>query len=149
MLFIKQITHSELETSLLAKEFAKNLNPGDIIALIGELGCGKTIFVRGIAEFFKVEEFVTSPTFTIMNQYIGNYRGKKLPIFHIDLYRIKKQEELSEIGLNECLDDLNSIKLIEWPEKIIHQIPKSFYKVVFENGESEDDRIITISLIEN
>lgn len=148
MYFEKNLTHNEKETYQLAKKFARLLSPGDIIALVGDLGAGKTVFVRGICEFFNVEEFVTSPTFTIMNQYIGTYQKNKFPILHIDLYRIKKFEELAEIGFNECLEDRGSLKLIEWAEKANSLIPTPYYKVLFENGVLDDDRIITISLIE-
>lgn len=148
MYFLKQITHSEEDTTNLAKDFAKRLVPGDIIALIGNLGSGKTVFVRGICEFFSVDDFVTSPTFTIMNQYFGKLKGMEIPIFHIDLFRIKKPEEFAEIGFNECLEDTSSIKLIEWAEKAISQIHFPFYKVLFENGELDDDRIITITILD-
>lgn len=149
MHFEKNLTHNEKDTYMLAKKFARMLAPGDIVALVGDLGAGKTVFVRGICEFFEVEEFVTSPTFTIMNQYIGIFQKNEFPILHIDLYRIKKFEELAEIGLNECLEDRESLKLIEWAEKANSLILTPHYKVLFENGLLDDDRIITISLIEN
>lgn len=148
MYFEKNLTHNEDQTYNLAKKFARLLSPGDIVALVGDLGAGKTVFVRGICHFFDVQEFVTSPTFTIMNQYIGTYQKNEFSIIHIDLYRIKKLEELAEIGFNECIEDRVSLKLIEWAEKANLFIPTPYYKVFFENGILDDDRIITISLIE-
>ncbi|MGQ9819487.1 MAG: tRNA (adenosine(37)-N6)-threonylcarbamoyltransferase complex ATPase subunit type 1 TsaE [Candidatus Kapaibacteriales bacterium] len=148
MYYVKNLTHNEEETYKFAMEFAKLLVPGDIVTLTGDLGAGKTVFVRGICNFFEVKELVTSPTFTIMNQYIGIYKKNEFFIFHIDIYRIKRLEELAEIGFNECLEDPASIKLIEWAEKANLLIPKPYYKVLFENEELDDNRIITITLIE-
>lgn len=107
---------SENDTIIAGAEFAKNLKLGDIVALTGDLGAGKTEFIKGICKYFEVDEFVTSPTFTIINQYNGVIANREFSIFHLDLYRIKKAEELTEIGFDECLNDKDIIKLIEWPE---------------------------------
>lgn len=139
---------NENDTIGFAKEFAEHLSINDIVTLIGELGTGKTVFVKAICEYFKVEEIVTSPTFTLINQYIGNFHGKEFDIFHIDLYRINKLEEIQDLGFTELITAPNSLKLIEWAEKVIDMIPPPFYRVGFSNVENkEDERIITIDYI--
>jgi tRNA threonylcarbamoyladenosine biosynthesis protein TsaE len=139
---------SESDTIAFAKEFAEHLSINDIVTFIGELGTGKTVFVKAICEYFKVEEIVTSPTFTLINQYIGNFRGKEFDIFHIDLYRINKLEEIQDLGFTELITTPNSLKLIEWAEKVIDLIPPPFYRVDFSNVENkEDERIITVNYI--
>jgi tRNA threonylcarbamoyladenosine biosynthesis protein TsaE len=146
MLNTKHITNSEEETIELGKNFASNIVPGDIIYFYGDLGSGKTEFIKGICEYFKVIDIVTSPTFTIMNKYIGEKKGNEIAIFHIDLYRIEKDKELDEIGFEDCLFENNSIKLIEWAEKAESLLNKPTYMVKITPDEySENSREITIS----
>ncbi|MGB9771605.1 MAG: tRNA (adenosine(37)-N6)-threonylcarbamoyltransferase complex ATPase subunit type 1 TsaE [Candidatus Kapaibacteriota bacterium] len=148
---MKQIfhSHSEEETLAIAKDFCKELSIGDVVALIGQLGTGKTLFIRGICNFFQVDEIVTSPTFTIMNQYTGYLKDKEFNIIHIDLYRIKNLQELIDLGFIEIISSSNSIILIEWAEKAESLIPKPYYKIEFQNVEdSENQRIIKIERIE-
>lgn len=141
-------SHSEEETLAFAQDFCKELNIGDIVALIGELGTGKTLFIRGVCNFFKVDEIVTSPTFTIMNQYFGRNKDQEFSIIHIDLYRIKNLQELVDLGFLEIISTPNSIVLIEWAEKAENLIPKPYYRIEFQNVEGkENERIITIEKI--
>lgn len=139
-------TYSEEETVELGKRFAHNLEKGDVVALYGELGAGKTEFVKGICEYFHVEEIVSSPTFTIMNQYTGENRDHdEITLYHVDLYRIDSSKELQEIGFNECTRSRNAIKLIEWAEKANGSLPRERYSVIFRfNDEDDDMRIIEI-----
>lgn len=142
-------SHSEQETLNLAQEFCKELVIGDIVALIGQLGTGKTLFIRGICDYFKVEEIVTSPTFTIMNQYTGYIQNKEFSIIHIDLFRIKNINELVDLGFLEILSTPNSIILIEWAEKAESLLPRPHFRITFENVETNiDQRIITIERVE-
>jgi tRNA threonylcarbamoyladenosine biosynthesis protein TsaE len=142
----KYITYSEEETIESGAKFAKKLHPGDIVAFYGDLGAGKTEFIKGICDFFDVQEIVTSPTFTIMNRYTGNYKNQDIPIYHIDLYRIKNDKELNEIGFQECIFSDNGIKLIEWAEKANGQIPKFGYSIKIEQkADNEDERMFTIN----
>lgn len=146
MLNTKHITNSEEETIELGKEFARNINAGDIIYFYGDLGSGKTEFIKGICEYFKVVDIVTSPTFTIMNKYIGEKKGNEIALFHIDLYRIEKEKELDEIGFEDCLFENNSIKLIEWAEKAESHLNKPTYIVkITPDEDSENSREIIIS----
>src|SRR5690606_18229308 len=89
---------SEKETIKLGFDFAKELKFGDVVALYGELGAGKTEFIKGLCHALNVEQMVTSPTFTIMNCYNGKINRSEVSIYHVDLYRIKNASELDEIG---------------------------------------------------
>ncbi len=99
---------SEEETAALAVEFAKELTAGGVAVLNGNLGTGKTFFIKKAAGVFRIEN-VSSPTFTLVNEYTG-----RLKIYHFDFYRINKIEELYDIGINDYLADTDSIIFIEW-----------------------------------
>jgi len=102
-------SHSESETESIAYNLASQIKRGDIIALSGDLGAGKTAFARGLAKFFTPESRVSSPTFALVNQYKF--------IYHFDMYRINSEEDLLSIGFFDYLDK-NNIIIIEWFEKI-------------------------------
>jgi len=141
----KYITTSEKETIEIGSNFAERLRVGDSVCLYGDLGSGKTEFIKGICKFFHVHELVTSPTFTIMNQYLGSHGSHKVPIYHIDLYRIKSQKELEEIGFNECMDYGFALKLVEWADKAEGQFPAGHYSVTITSDmENENNRTIEI-----
>lgn len=116
---IAQFTTSSIEETLRAGEqFAAGLKPGDIVQLRGELGAGKTHFVKGVARFFRIpEDEVQSPTFSIVHEYSG-----QVTIYHVDAYRLNRPEEALEFGLEEYLYG-DGICLIEWPEKIASLLP--------------------------
>jgi tRNA threonylcarbamoyladenosine biosynthesis protein TsaE len=138
----KKVTFTDDETQKLGFEFAQILRPGDVVALFGGVGAGKTEFIKGVCDYFKVDEIVTSPTFTIMNKYFGELNGDEIIIFHIDLYRIKSPKELSEVGFEECVFSENSIKLIEWADKSGGILPENRYNVKITLGkDNEDERI--------
>ena len=140
------ITTSETETIELGKHFAERLMVGDTVALEGDLGSGKTEFIKGVCEYFNVDEIVTSPTFTIINQYSGEKQDKDISIYHIDLYRIKTKKEFDEIGFQDCIFSDNAIKLIEWAEKANGMLPDSRYVVeITPDDDSENKRSITIT----
>jgi tRNA threonylcarbamoyladenosine biosynthesis protein TsaE len=134
------ITQSEDETIELGKTFAGQLVPGDVVAFEGELGTGKTEFIKGICNYFEVDELVTSPTFTIINQYNGTYDSEPIAIYHIDLYRIDKNEDFDEIGFQDCLNAPDAIKLIEWAEKAKKRLPEDIYTVSIKSDEIHEDR---------
>ncbi|MCS6809362.1 MAG: tRNA (adenosine(37)-N6)-threonylcarbamoyltransferase complex ATPase subunit type 1 TsaE [Bacteroidota bacterium] len=133
-------THNKTETEHLGKEFASRLVPGDIIALYGDLGAGKTEFVRGVCDYFRVGEIVSSPTFTIINSYIGVLPNEEeVRIYHLDLYRINSTRELEEIGFEECMAADDAIKLIEWADKAQTAIPAARYSIIFHLDDKEED----------
>lgn len=145
------ISRSEDETLRIARSFAQRLHPGDVIAFYGELGAGKTEFVKGICQYFQVEELVSSPTFTIINHYLGSFpNGEQVVLYHVDLYRVKSPEELAEIGFGECMATSDSIKMVEWSENAdsyLAAVPHYTVRIEF-SPESETARIIRIAHVQ-
>lgn len=130
---------SEEQTQLCAKRFAAQLKPGDIVFLQGDLGAGKTTFVKGLVQGFKLQaRQVNSPTFVIMNYYKG-----KLPIYHFDLYRLENPKEVDTLDFDDYFYG-KGISLIEWPERLGEHAPKQYYLVEFKH-KSEQERDICIS----
>lgn len=134
---------SEQETKNIAKKIAATLKGGDIVLLYGELGAGKSTFTRGIAEYFKITDNITSPTFTLMNIYpIENSDIKQL--VHIDTYRLENEQQLIEIGAEDYLGKPDTICFIEWPEKLDTLLKdKKIIKITIEHAGEE--RNITIN----
>lgn len=126
------ISTNETETLKYAAKFAKNLKPGDIIALRGSLGSGKTVFSKGVIQALcRPDTDVPSPTFTI----VQSYDTIKGPLYHFDFYRLKTPEEAYEIGIEDAFAD--GICLIEWPEKIGSLLPQKHIDVFLEiQGEN-------------
>lgn len=119
-------SNSERQTVRIAKEYAKTVEPGDIICLDGNLGAGKTQFVRGFVQGVGLPgDVVTSPTFTIINEYDGD-----LPVYHFDCYRLEHFEEAIEIGAEEYLYG-NGVCIVEWPDRISDLLPPSSKHVTF------------------
>ena len=130
-------------TKKIAQDFAKSLKPGDVVCMYGDLGAGKTEFVRAMAQEFGITDYITSPTFTIVNEYKGT-----LDLYHFDVYRIADSDEMYEIGYDEYIDG-DGICVIEWAEFIEDILPPHRYNVTINkdlaNGESY--RKITIEEI--
>lgn len=131
------ITHSELETEALGAKFAATLPAGAVAALYGELGCGKTAFVRGMARGMGLDCLVNSPTFTIVNEYLG-----PRPLFHFDMYRLDGAEELFDIGWEDYLDR-GGVCAVEWSENVPGAFAGDEYRIRFSKL-SDTDREITI-----
>src|SRR5262245_58585040 len=114
------VTASETETSAVGRDLARALRAGDVVLLHGELGAGKTAFVRGLAEGLGVPpEEVSSPTFTLIQE----YRGGRLPLFHVDLYRLDDVREIDDLGLDELARA--GVMAIEWAEKLPVQLRRA------------------------
>ena len=128
-------THSPEETEAIGRKIAAKLLPGDIIAYYGDLGAGKTAFTRGLAAGLGVTEQVTSPTYTIVNE----YRGKR-KVCHFDMYRIDSEEALWDIGWQDYLDS-GALCVVEWSENIEGALPKETLRVSFETIDDETRRI--------
>jgi len=131
-------SNSREETQQYGKDFAKKLNGGQVFALIGEVGCGKTEFVRGVLSEVAPEIVVSSPTFSIVN----SYETKNFTIYHFDFYRIKNINELFEIGFDEYFTE-NSVVFIEWADMFLGILPKGFETIKFE-AISENERQIQL-----
>ncbi|MBW7886988.1 MAG: tRNA (adenosine(37)-N6)-threonylcarbamoyltransferase complex ATPase subunit type 1 TsaE [Bacteroidetes bacterium] len=140
----KQITtYSEEETIQEGKNFASQLRQGDVVALFGDLGSGKTRFAKGISLGLGITEIVASPTFTIISEHAGG----KFPLYHFDCYRLRSLNELDEIGFDEYLFG-DGICVIEWAENILQRLPKKRCNVFLSHGGTENERTIIIERIE-
>lgn len=139
----KYITHCENETEKLGFELAKTLNNNSIIVLTGDLGTGKTRFMRGIANFFGIQNDVSSPTFTIVNEYTPKANTQNVnKIFHFDVYRLSGPEDFEDsIGTDYFSSGLC---IIEWGEIIEAILPPSTIYITIHATENENERIITI-----
>lgn len=131
------ITASTEETQKLGESFSKNLKPGNIIALIGNLAAGKTSFVKGVLKGLGYKYEVTSPTFTLINEYYA-----KLKVIHVDFYREENITRWNELGFQNMINS-DSIILIEWADLIPDLLPNIDYKLHFEHN-GEDKRRIEI-----
>lgn len=137
------ISKSEEDTINFAKNFAKNLKVGDIIVLSGELGSGKTKFVQGILENFGMANEISSPTFTIVNE----YNSPAINIYHFDVYRLEDSDEFYAIGGDEYFS--KGICIIEWGEMIEDVLPKPYTKITFsKNNDDVNYRELKIEKIE-
>ncbi len=137
------ISKSEKDTINFAKDFAKNLKVGDIIVLSGELGSGKTKFVQGILENFGMANEISSPTFTIVNE----YNSPTINIYHFDVYRLEDSDEFYAIGGDEYFS--KGICIIEWGEMIEDVLPKPYTKITFsKNNDDVNYRELKIEKIE-
>jgi len=137
------ISNSVEETITAARGLAATLAPGAVLALHGDLGSGKTCFVSGIAEFLGIDDPITSPTFTIINEYEAS-----LPLFHMDLYRISGPDEIFSLDLDSYLN-ANGITVIEWPERAGDLLPPDTINIHFETLTDQNTRRITISKPKN
>ncbi len=135
-------SNSEDDTKNFAKDFASKLSTGDILVLSGDLGSGKTKFTEGFLSYFGLEDEISSPTFTIVNEYIKN----NINIYHFDVYRLEDSSEFYEIGGEEYFD--KGICIIEWGELIEDALPKKYIKIEFSRcDDNENSRILNIKFI--
>ena len=140
---MQYITHSPEETRALGRTLAQTLQGGAVVAFTGDLGAGKTAFVSGMAEGLGIEERVTSPTFTIVNE----YEGGRLPLFHFDMYRLGSADELFHIGWEDYLAR-NGVCAVEWSENVDEALDGDTIRVDISRGEDDNTRIITIEGVE-
>lgn len=133
-------SYSALDTARIAAEFANGLKGGEFIAMYGELGAGKTAFVQGLAKALGITDHVTSPTFTIVNEYEG-----RLPLYHFDVYRIADPDEMYEIGYEDHISS-GGVCVVEWAELIEELFPKDYIRLTIEkdNEKGFDYRKIII-----
>jgi len=143
------ISNSLADTIVAGKKFATKLKPGDVVLFYGELGVGKTEFIKSVCDYYSVKEIITSPTFTIVNEYEGiDNNNQILKILHIDLYRIRKQEELIEMGFEDYIYLQDAIKFVEWAENSFEFIKDFNYSVcITADEEDEEKRQIEITTV--
>ena len=130
------------ETREYARQFAAGLQPGDVVCLSGNLGAGKTEFMRGIAQVFSCDDQLSSPSFSIFNIYNGRLKGAPVKLQHFDLYRIETPLELEGLGFGEYIDG-DAISVVEWGEKFPDELPADAKKVFIE-AVGEDERRIVV-----
>ena len=132
-------THSPEETDAVGRKLAAQLRPGDVLAYYGDLGAGKTAFTRGLAAGLGVTEPVTSPTYTIVNEYLSG----RLPLFHFDMYRLGSADELFDIGWEDYLAR-GGICAVEWSENVEEALDGALRITITKDSADETVRTITI-----
>jgi len=144
MINFEYISHSAEDTVDFASSLASKLQAGDIIVLNGELGAGKTKFTEGILKYFELESEISSPTFTIVNE----YNSKNLNIFHFDVYRFSSSDEFYAIGGEDYFSQ--GLCIIEWGSIISDVLPKEYIEINFEKlNENENSRLLKIRTFGN
>ena len=139
---MKYISNSYEETQKIAADFAKTLKEGDVLCMYGDLGVGKTAFVQGLAKGLEINEPITSPTFTIVNEYSGT-----LPLYHFDVYRIADSDEMYEIGYEEYVYG-DGVSVIEWPQLIDDILPEKRYDIEIAKDYDKGENYRTIEIKE-
>ena len=135
---IRAATKSVDDTRALAAEVAALAAPGDLVVLAGDLGTGKTAFAQGFARGLGVDEPVTSPAFILVRTYEG-----RLPLIHLDVYRLEQMQELVDLGIAELLDE-GGVTLVEWGDAVTPGLPSDFLEIRLEAGDGPDDRLLTV-----
>ena len=132
------VSHGTEQTEAFAASFADRLQRGDVIALYGGLGVGKTAFVRGLARGLGTTSEVSSPTFALVHEYDG-----RLPVAHFDMYRIHTMDDLYSTGFFDYLDS-GCVLVIEWSENLEHYLPDGIIRIRIARGDAENERTLTI-----
>jgi tRNA threonylcarbamoyladenosine biosynthesis protein TsaE len=128
-------------TRALAAALSDVVVPGDLLLLAGEMGAGKTAFVQGFAQGLGVEGLVTSPTFTLVRHHEG-----RLPLHHLDVYRLERLAEIIDLGLPELLDG-PGVSVIEWGDVVAGSLPGDFLEVRLAFGDDDDERFVTLRVV--
>ena len=136
---MEYVSNAPAETEALGAALADRLKPGAVVAFSGDLGAGKTAFVRGMARGLGISERVTSPTFTIVNE----YEGGRLPLFHFDMYRLGSSDELFDIGWEDYLVR-GGVCAVEWSENVSDAMEGDCIRVDIRRGAHDNQRLITI-----
>lgn len=136
---MEYLSHSPEDTEHIGEELGRALSPGSVVAYCGGLGMGKTAFTRGLARGLGCTGRVTSPTFTIVNEYSGT-----VPLFHFDMYRLDSSDDLFDIGWEDYLTR-GGVCAVEWSERVTDALPEDALWVDIARGSGENDRIITIT----
>ena len=133
-------THSADETQALGQKLASRLAPGDVIAYFGDLGAGKSAFTRGLAQGLGITDPVTSPTYTIVNEYLSG----RIPLFHFDMYRLSSSDELFDIGWEDYLSR-GGVCAVEWSENVEDALQDAIRVTIEKDADEPDTRHITIT----
>ena len=136
---MERYSSSVEETEALGRALAQRLGPGSVVAFTGDLGAGKTAFVRGMAQGLGIAQRVTSPTFTIVNE----YGGGRLPLFHFDMYRLSSADDLFDIGWEDFLRR-GGVCAVEWSETIQDALDPDTIYVDIRRGAEDNQRLLTL-----
>lgn len=143
------LSRSQIETIELAKNFTRKLKGGEVVGLVGELGSGKTTFVKGLAEGLGIKESITSPTFVLLKEYIlrpktnlGGLRKKVRIFVHVDVYRIDSIEDIKSVGIEDYFNRDDVVIVIEWAKKIKKILPEHTIYIHFKH-KSEKEREVS------
>lgn len=136
---MKIVTHTRGETADVGRRLAAALKPGDVVALYGGLGMGKTVFVSGLAEGLGSPDVVSSPTFALVHE----YRGEP-PLVHFDMYRVTTWDDLYSTGFFDYLEG-GAVCAVEWSENIEGALPEASVRVTIARGERDGDRVVDIT----
>lgn len=139
---MEYISNSDIETKKISEQFASRLKGGEVLCLYGDLGAGKTVFAQGMVNYFLPGKRVLSPTFIIVRHYLVSHDTIK-NIYHIDLYRLEKSEEITHVGLNEFIHKPDTIVAIEWADRLGELLPEKRIDIRLETL-SEQTRLIRI-----
>ena len=137
------VSESVEDTQRIAKDLIQSLSEGTVVALIGDLGSGKTTFSQGIGKALGIKRHLQSPTFTIMKEYHELKHEKFSSLYHIDLYRLESPIDLPTLGIDEVMSDPHGLVIIEWAEKVKSQLPEKRIEITFEHVD-EGKRKISI-----
>ncbi|MEX1008921.1 MAG: tRNA (adenosine(37)-N6)-threonylcarbamoyltransferase complex ATPase subunit type 1 TsaE [Acidimicrobiia bacterium] len=129
-------THSSAETFSLAARVGTILRAGDVVALVGDLGVGKTVFAKGIARALGIDEEVVSPTFTLVREYEA-----PVPLVHVDVYRLDHLQELHDVGFDELVGG-PSVTVVEWGDRVGALLPAERLEVLLTQGDDDEDRVV-------
>ena len=136
------ITQSEKQTLNLGKNFALELKGGEVIGFIGELGTGKTVFIKGLAQGLNIKNIITSPTFVLMKVY--KTKGVIKQLCHVDAYRLNSSQDLIDIGIKDYLSKKTAVTVIEWANQVKNILPKNKILVKIKFGKKQNQRILEI-----
>jgi len=131
---------NEVQVNEYGRKLGRELGPGDVVALYGELGSGKTTLAKAIAEGLGVTETVTSPTFTLVLE----YKSGRLPLYHVDVYRLEKPEEFADIGLDEYFYG-RGVTIVEWADRIGWLLPEDTLRIELSYTDDPDVRLLVSS----
>ena len=126
------ISHSPAETAAIGEALAGCLQDGDVVLLHGDLGAGKTTLAKGVASALGIEDVVSSPSFALVNEYDTGLAAAVTRLYHLDLYRLRSEDDLASIGFDDFMAPTGGITLVEWPERAVTALPERFLLVEIE-----------------
>jgi tRNA threonylcarbamoyladenosine biosynthesis protein TsaE len=135
------ISQSPAETVAIGEALADQLRDGDVVLLHGDLGAGKTTLAKGIASALGIEDVVSSPSFSLVNEYDPGIAAAVTRLYHLDLYRLWQEEDLASIGFDDFVVPANAVTLVEWPERAATSLPDRFLLIEIETVGSESRRL--------